>query len=185
MALTASKMMELGFTAPNFILFDVVTEKKLSLIEISKNKTATVVAFLCNHCPYVKHILQAWVECAHQYQSQNIAFVAINSNDVEKYPDDSPEKMKALSEKLSFSFPYLCDADQNVAQSYMAACTPDLYVFDKNLGCVYRGQFDDSRPGNNAPVDGHSLKEALDCVVKGITPSSIQKPSMGCNIKLK
>ena len=141
--------------------------------------------FICNHCPYVKHVQTKLAQLAKDYQEKGIAFIAINSNDIQTYPEDSPEKMKEVAEKLNYSFPYLFDETQEVAKAYKAACTPDFYIFDQNLECVYRGQLDDSRPGNQIPVTGKDLCNALDCLISGTTTSSIQKPSTGCNIKWK
>lgn len=184
MALTESNMFPLGAKAPDFHLFDVVSEKKVSLNDV-KSTTATVVMFICNHCPYVKHVQQQITQLANDYISKGISFVAINSNDVEKYPDDSPAKMKETAEKLQYPFPYLYDETQEVAKAYHAACTPDFYIFDKNLVCVYRGQLDNSRPGNEIPVTGESIRTALDQILKHEPVTVTQKPSMGCNIKWK
>lgn len=184
MALTPSTMLPLGTAAPNFELPDTVSGKKLNLQQLKSN-VATVIMFICNHCPYVKHIQRELKQFAQEYQKKNVAVIAISSNDVENYPDDSPEKMRETAEKFAYTFPYLYDESQEVAKAYQAACTPDFYLFDKNLKCVYRGQFDDSRPGNNIPVTGKDLKKALDNLIadKPIDPN--QKPSMGCNIKWK
>lgn len=182
MALTPSNMMPLGTAAPDFTLLDTISGKKMTLSEL-KSDTGTVVMFICNHCPYVIHIETALVDFAKSYQAKGINFIAISSNDVDNYPDDSPEKMQHNAERLGFTFPYLYDESQEVAKAYDAACTPDFYIFDSDLKCVYRGQFDDSRPGNDATVDGASLGTALDALLAGQPIPEEQKPSMGCNIK--
>lgn len=184
MVLTASKMLELGTEAPDFTLTDAVSGKKLSLKQL-KSPTGTVIMFICNHCPFVKHIQKKLVEVAKQYQAKGTQFIAISSNDASDYPEDGPEKMKSVAEQFDYPFPYLYDETQDVAQQYEAACTPDFYVFDKNLKCVYRGRFDDSTPGQNKPVTGKDLSAALDAILSGKTPNTDQQPSMGCNIKWK
>jgi peroxiredoxin len=184
MSLTPSNMLPLQTLAPDFSLFDTISGQKLSLSEL-KSPVATLVMFICNHCPYVKHVQHELVKLAKDYQSKNIAFIAINSNDTKKYPEDAPEKMKECAESLGYTFPYLFDETQEVAKAYQAACTPDFYLFDKNLRCVYRGQLDDSRPGNNIPVSGKDLREALEAILSEKPVSTFQKPSIGCNIKWK
>lgn len=181
---TASNMMPLGTPAPDFDLPDTVSGKNYSLNEF-KSDVATVVMFICNHCPYVIHIRRELVDVANEYQTKGITFVAISSNDVENFPQDGPDKMAELASQLGFTFPYLYDESQDIAKAYMAACTPDLYIFDKDLQCVYRGQFDDSRPGKDAPVTGKDLRFALDNILSGKEVDPEQKPSMGCNIKWK
>lgn len=186
MALTPSNMLPLGTQAPTFALPDVVSGKLLSLEQISTGAHATVVIFMCNHCPYVKHILPVLLDIASDYQNKGIHFVAISANDVASYPDDSPEKMKALALAEAFPFPYLYDESQQVAKAYQAACTPDFFVFDDQHRCVYRGCFDDSSPGKlNNPVTGRSLTAALDALLAHQPIDSSQRPSMGCNIKWK
>ncbi len=182
MAETPSTMLPLGTQAPHFKLRDTVTDKVLSLDQLKSDK-ATVIAFICNHCPYVKHIQKKLVDVAKHYQAKGIQFVAINSNDTEKYPADSPEKMKIEAELNHYSFPYLFDETQSVAKAYQAACTPDFYVFDNKLVCIYRGRFDDATPGNSQPVTGKELSAALDSILAGKSVSADQKPSVGCNIK--
>lgn len=182
MALTSSKMLPLGTLAPDFHLPDTVSNKFVGLNGL-RSKTATVIMFICNHCPYVKHILPELVRITHEYTALGIQFIAINSNDIKNYPDDSPENMRALAHKMSFPFPYLFDETQSVAKAYQAACTPDFYIFDKQLHCVYRGRFDGSTPGNNIPVSGNELCAALDQILTGQKISEEQQPSMGCNIK--
>ncbi|WP_133136380.1 thioredoxin family protein [Legionella rowbothamii] len=184
MAATPSTMLPLGTKAPDFNLLDTRNNKMLSLSE-GKSAIATVIMFLCNHCPYVKHVQPKLVELANRYQPKGINFIAISSNDVEKYPDDSPEKMRLEAEHALYPFPYLYDESQDVAKAYQAACTPDFYVFDKDLLCVYRGCLDDSTPGNNKPLTGEHLQAALDCLLAGKPVRAEQKPSIGCNIKWK
>lgn len=184
MAATPSTMLPLGSKAPDFNLIDTRNNKMLSLQE-GRSAIATVIMFLCNHCPYVKHVQSKLVELANLYQPQGISFIAISSNDVENYPDDSPEKMQLEALQAHYSFPYLYDESQEVAKAYHAACTPDFYVFDKDLLCVYRGCLDDSTPGNNKPLTGEHLQAALDCILAGEPVSAEQKPSIGCNIKWK
>lgn len=184
MTLTPSNMLPLGTVAPTFNLTDVITGKKVSLDDAKSDK-ATVIMFICNHCPYVKHVQTDLVQLANDYLKKCVSFIAINSNDVENYPDDSPEKMKYIAKEFGYPFPYLFDETQEVAKAYQAACTPDFYIFDSDLKLTYRGQLDDSRPGNNIPVTGNDIRNALDTILDGKPVSSNQKPSMGCNIKWK
>jgi thiol-disulfide isomerase/thioredoxin len=184
MARTESNMIPLGSKAPSFSLPDAVSGRTFSLEELASEK-ATVVMFICNHCPFVKHVQEQLVQLAQDYQAQGVSFIAINSNDAEAYPDDSPEKMKEVAEALGYPFPYLFDETQAVARDYRAACTPDFYLFDGERKLAYRGQLDDSRPENGIPVTGQSLRDALDRVLEGKPVSSEQKPSIGCNIKWK
>lgn len=184
MAETPSKMIPLGTKAPDFYLLDTRTNEYLSLQHL-KSPTATVIMFLCNHCPYVKHVQTKLTEIALAFQRKGISFIAISSNDAEKYPQDGPDKMRIEALNHHYSFPYLYDETQQVAKDYQAACTPDFYVFDKDLLCVYRGRFDDSTPGNNRPVTGNDLCDALDRVLAGKAISQDQKASLGCNIKWK
>ncbi len=184
MSLTPSTMLDLGTTAPDFKLPEPATGKEASRDDFD-GADAFLVIFICNHCPYVKHILQALADLIREYQPRGLAAVAISSNDVANYPDDSPDKMADLVKKLNFSFPYLYDDNQEVAKAYRAACTPDFYLFDRDMKLVYRGQFDDSRPGNEEPVNGKDLRAAIDAVLAGEPVPSDQKPSMGCNIKWK
>jgi len=177
-------MLPLGTSAPDFNLPDPSSGKSVSLADF-KDAPALVVAFLCNHCPYVKHIQKQFAALAKEYQARGVAVVGISSNDVENYPDDSPAKMAAESKQAGYTFPYLYDETQQVAKAYRAACTPDLYLFDRGRRLVYRGQFDDSRPGNGRPVTGADLRAALEAVLGGGAVSANQKPSMGCNIKWK
>jgi len=184
MAATPSNMMPLGTMAPDFNLTDTISGKKKSLHEL-KSEKATVITFICNHCPFVKHVQKGLVKLAKDYIPSGISFVAINSNDVKAYPDDSPERMKEVAKQLGYPFPYLYDESQDIARAYGAACTPDFYIFDKDLKCVYRGQMDDSRPSNDIPVTGKDIRAALDAILAGKPVSEEQKPSIGCNIKWK
>lgn len=183
MALTPSTMLPLGTRAPAFALPDTVSGRTLSL-DALKGAKGTVVMFICNHCPYVKHVNPELVRVAKDYQGKGVSFAAISSNDVANYPDDAPDKMKATAQQLGYPFPYLYDESQATAKAYQAACTPDLFLFDSAMLCVYRGQLDDSRPGKGAP-DGRDLRAALDAVVAGKPVGAEQKPSVGCNIKWK
>ena len=184
MSLAYSSMLPLDTTAPDFTLPDAVSGKTLSL-QALKSSQGTVIMFICNHCPYVKHILPKLVEITKIYQTKNIQFIAINSNDIKSYPDDSPENMRKIAQQFDFSFVYLFDNSQNIAKAYQAECTPDFYLFDKDLRCVYRGRFDDATPGNNHAVTGKDLCEAIDNLLahKPINPE--QFSSMGCSIKWK
>ena len=184
MVLTPSNMIPLGMEAPDFKLPDPVEGGEKSLVDLKSDK-ATVIMFICNHCPYVKHIQIGLVELANDYIYKGVSFVAINSNDVENYPDDSPGKMREVAEKLGYPFPYLFDETQEVAKAYDAACTPDFYIFNSELKCVYRGQMDDSRPKNGKPVTGKDIREVLDNVIDGKPVDEKQIPSIGCNIKWK
>ena len=184
MARTPSNMLPLGTPAPDFKLPDTISGKSLSLAELKSDK-ATVIMFICNHCPFVKHVDEGIVSLAKDYQTKGVSFIAISSNDVENYPQDSPELMKEEAEKVGYTFPYLYDETQQVAKAYDAACTPDFYVFDADLKCAYRGQLDDSRPGNGKPVTGKDLRAALDEILEGKPVSAPQIPSLGCNIKWK
>jgi thiol-disulfide isomerase/thioredoxin len=184
MAVTPSNMIELGTIAPDFSLIDTISGNMMSLSELKSDKV-TVIMFICNHCPYVKHINESLVEISNKYLGKNISFIAINSNDIENYPEDSPENMRKTALALGYRFPYLFDETQEVAKSYQAACTPDIFVYDKDLKLVYRGQYDDSRPGNGIPVTGKDLTDALDAILEGNPVNIEQKPAIGCNIKWK
>jgi len=183
MTLTASEMLPLGTLAPEFTLPDT-TGKMVSFNDFREAK-AFLVIFMCNHCPYVKHILKGLVTLIKEYQAKGCIVVGINSNDVVNHPDDRPELMARLATEAGFSFPYLYDESQEIAKAYQAACTPDFFLFDSDKTLVYRGQMDDSRPGNGIPVTGADLTTAIDAVVEGKQVSEEQKPSMGCNIKWK
>ena len=184
MARTPSTDIPLGFKAPDFTLLDTSSNRAMSLSEMSSDK-ATVIIFMCNHCPYVVHVLDGIISLARDYLPKGISFIAISANDVENYPDDSPDKMKALAEEKQFGFPYLYDESQEVARAYDAACTPEFHIFDGSLSCVYRGQLDDSRPGNDFPVTGKDVRDALNNILAGKAVSATQRPSIGCNIKWK
>jgi peroxiredoxin len=184
MAQTPSTMIALGTEAPDFLLPDVVSGKNVSLQNV-RGEFATVVMFICNHCPYVKHVNHELVRVANDFQPKGIAFVAISSNDVVNYPEDHPDKMKVVAREEGYPFPYLYDETQEIARAYDAACTPDFFVFDKNLELVYRGQLDDSRPSNGKPVTGKDLRDALQAILDGKKISVHQMPSIGCNIKWK
>ena len=184
MAQTPSNMIPIGTVAPDFSLFDTVSDKELQLEQL-KGKKGTVVMFICNHCPFVIHINPILVEIADIYQNKGIRFIAISSNDVINYPQDGPNYMKLHAKKEKYPFPYLYDETQEVAKAYDAACTPDFFVFNKDLKLCYRGQLDDSRPGNNIPVTGTDLRNALDCLIENKENTKNQKPSIGCNIKWK
>ena len=183
MALTESTMLELGTAAPDFALRDVVTGKTVRRDDFRGQK-GLLVMFICTHCPYVKHIEKGLVQLGSDYDGK-LGIVAISSNDARNYPDDSPDGLKKQAQRMGFVFPYLYDETQGVARAFDAACTPDIYLFDKDFKLVYRGQFDGARPGNNVPVTGQDLRAALDAVLRGEKPSADQKASIGCNIKWK
>lgn len=182
MVKTLSTMQPLGTRAPDFALPDI------DGIVVKRDDFAgmpLLIIFMCNHCPFVIHVREKLVERVREYQDRGVAVVAINSNDVANYPDDSPEKMKKDARKYGYPFPYLYDESQEVARSYDAACTPDFFLYDAEHKLVYRGQFDDSRPGSDIPVTGEDLTRAVDAVLEGRPVLDGQKPSMGCNIKWK
>ena len=183
MALTPSTMLPLGTSAPDFQLPDP-GGKHFSLASF-KDKPALLVMFICNHCPYVKHLRAGLTHLASDYEPRGVGIVAINANDAHDYPDDSPAKMAEEIVSAGYTFPYLFDEKQTVAKAYHAACTPDFFLFDRGRRLVYRGQFDASRPGNGIPVTGKDLRAALDAVLAGKETSLLQTPSMGCNIKWK
>lgn len=184
MSLTQSTMLTLGTVAPNFHIKDVVTDTYYSLDDLASEK-ATVMMFICNHCPFVIHVNQGLVQLANDYKSKGVAFIAISSNDVANYPEDAPDKMKIVAKVLKFPYPYLYDKHQEVAKAYDAACTPDFYIFDGDRKLAYRGRLDDSRPGNGLPVTGKDMRSALDQILDGQAISETQIPSAGCNIKWK
>jgi thiol-disulfide isomerase/thioredoxin len=184
MALTESNPFPAGSRAPDFNLPDTVSGKMLSLSDL-KSDMATVIMFICNHCPYVKHVNAGLVKLANKYIGLGVSFIAINSNDTVRYPDDSPEKMTLVAKINEYPFPYLFDETQEVARAYDAACTPEFYVFDKKLSLVYHGQMDDSRPSGNIPVTGKDLALALDLTLMGKPFDGVQKPGIGCGIKWK
>jgi len=184
MAAVNSTMLDLGTKAPHFTLPDPYG-KKFSIGDV-KGEKGLLVMFICNHCPFVKLIKEELARFAKQYQQKGIGIVAISANDAGNYPDDSPGKMKEDAEKYGYTFPYLYDESQETAKAYSAACTPDFFLFDDKLELVYRGQFDDARPGNDREVTGVDLRKAADALLKGEKiPESEQKPSIGCNIKWK
>ena len=183
MALTPSTMLPLGTNVPDFKLPD--TEGKMVSLADFKDRAALVVIFMCNHCPYVVHIRAGLAQLARDYQSRGVGIVGINANDVENYPSDGPAMMRGEVKKAGYTFPYLYDETQSVAKAYRAACTPDIFLFDKNQKLVYRGQFDASRPGSGIPVTGKDLRAALNFVLAGKPISENQQASIGCNIKWK
>jgi thiol-disulfide isomerase/thioredoxin len=184
MARTPSTMVALGTTAADFNLPDTVSGKNFTLENI-KGRLATVIMFICNHCPFVKHVNPELVELANDYKDRGIGFVAISANDVINYPDDSPELMAKTANELRYPFPYLYDESQEVAKAYDAACTPDFFIYDKALRLIYRGQLDDSRPGNEIALTGKDIRNALDCIINDQAVPEQQRPSIGCNIKWK
>lgn len=175
-------MLPLGTQAPDFSLTDTISEETLNLAAI-KGEKGTVIMFICNHCPFVVHVNPQIARVAKEYQSRGIGFIAISSNDVVNYPQDAPHLMKKVGKEAGYSFPYLYDETQAVAKSYDAACTPDFYLFDEGLELIYRGQLDDSRPGNGISLSGSDLRTAMDALLEGKKISNNQKPSIGCNIK--
>lgn len=177
-------MIPLGTVAPAFTLPDTVSGELLSLASL-KGESATLVMFICNHCPYVKHINSQLVKLAHDYKDKGVRLIAISSNDALSHPEDAPDKMKQVATEQGYPFPYLYDESQSVARAYDAACTPDFYIFDKDLKLVYRGQLDDSRPSNQIPLSGKDIRAAIDNLLTGKTISPFQRPSIGCNIKWK
>lgn len=177
-------MLPLGTKAPNFLLPASNFNTNFNFDDC-KGKKGTLVIFMCNHCPYVLHVIEEIVMIANDYRVQGIGIVAISSNDIVKYPEDSPEKMADFALKNKIDFPYLYDEYQEVAKAYDAACTPDLYLFDSQDKLIYRGQIDDSRPGNGIPVSGSDLRNAIDSIIYNRHLNEVQKPSMGCNIKWK
>lgn len=184
MAFTESNMLALGTRAPYFSLPDTVSGRKISLDQV-QGERGTVVLFLCNHCPYVIHVNPELVRIAEEYAEKGVSFVGISSNDVEKYPQDGPDKMREYAAEVGYPFPYLYDESQEVARAYDAACTPDIYVFDEDLKLYYRGRLDGSRPGNDVPLTGEDLRGALDTLLAGGSIPERQIPSAGCNIKWK
>ena len=182
MALTESHMLPLGTRAPFFSLRNVTNEKNQNLDELS-GTDGTLIIFMCNHCPYVIHLLDHLILSIIDFSKKSISTIAISSNNISTHPQDSPKEMKKMALKKNFSFPYLFDESQEVAHSYQAACTPDFYLFDANKKLVYRGRYDDSRPGNNIPVSGNDLRKAADLMLLKRKPIAYQKPSIGCSIK--
>jgi peroxiredoxin len=184
LALTESTMVALGAPAPDFSLPDVVSGKTISLKTFAAKK-ALLVMFICRHCPYVQHVQEGLALLGRDYAARDIEIVAISANDAKGYPEDAPASLKAMAEELKFTFPYCYDESQAVAKAYSAVCTPDFFVFDQARRLVYRGQLDDSRPGNGKPVTGRDLRAALDAVLAGRPVDPAQRPSVGCSIKWK
>lgn len=184
MSQTASKMLALGTIAPKFKLKDTSSDHFYSFDEL-KGKEGTLVFFICNHCPFVLHVIREIVMIANDYRVQGIGFIAISSNDASKHPQDGPELMKEFAFENNFEFPYLYDETQEVAKAFDAACTPDFYLFDNQDQLFYRGQLDDSRPGNGIPSSGNDLRNAIDSLIYNRNFNQVQKPSLGCNIKWK
>lgn len=184
MVKTASTMLPLGTVAPKFELTDVVSGEHISLATFADSQ-ALLLMFICQHCPFVKHVQQELAQIGQDYSQQPLGIVAISANDVANYPDDSPAKLKQMAEALNFNFPLCYDETQSVSKAYTAACTPDFFLFDANQKLVYRGQLDDSRPGNNIPVTGQDLRRAINALLQGKAVDFEQKPSIGCNIKWK
>ena len=184
MAETPSRMIELGTTAPDFLLPDAVSGQTVSLKTFG-DKKALLVMFICPHCPFVKHVQNELASLGRDYAERDVGIVAISSNDAESYPEDSPPRLKEMAERLEFRFPFCYDESQEIASAYGAACTPDFFLFDASRRLVYRGQLDDSRPGNGVPVTGIDLRRAMDAVLANLPVNANQKPSIGCNIKWK
>ena len=184
MVKTASTMLPLGTTAPKFQLPNVVSGNTISLDTFADSQ-ALLVMFICQHCPFVKHIKSELAKIGQDYSQQPLGIVAISANDVANYPDDSPEKLRQMAEKFSFNFPVCYDESQEVSKAYTAACTPDFFLFDRDNKLVYRGQLDDSRPSTDIPVTGKDLRSAIDAVLQDRKIDFEQKPSIGCNIKWK
>lgn len=184
MALTPSTMLPLGSSVPSFELPDIVTGKKVSLKTFA-GKKALLIMFICQHCPYVQHVQHELARLGRNYADKDIGIVAISSNDAITYPDDAPPRLKEMATELGFKFPFCYDETQEIARAFQAACTPDFFLFDQDYKLVYRGQLDDSRPGNNKLVTGKDLRAAIDAVLAGKSISKDQKPSIGCNIKWK
>lgn len=180
----SSTMLPLGTPAPPFSLRDVVSGKTYSLDSFA-GKTALLVMFICRHCPYVMHVQQEIARLGQDYADSALGIVAISSNDPQQYPDDAPERLKDMAQRLNFRFPLCFDETQEIAKAYKAACTPDFYLFDRERRLVYRGQLDDSRPGNNKPVTGRDLRAAIEAALTGKPVPAEQKPSIGCGIKWK
>ena len=184
MARTYSEMITLGLKIPPFTLPDTVSEEYIS-VENIKGINGTLIMFICNHCPFVVHVNEQLVKLATDYKDKGIGFLAISSNDVLTHPGDAPDKMKAVAEQLKYPFPYCYDESQEVARAFGAACTPDFFIYDNDNKLVYRGQLDDSRPGNGIPVTGKNIRQAFDSLIRNEKISTEQRPSIGCNIKWK
>ncbi|MEO5945175.1 MAG: thioredoxin family protein [Chitinophagaceae bacterium] len=184
MARTYSEMIALGTVVPPFSLPDTVSEKLISIENIKGDK-GTLIMFICNHCPFVVHVNEELVKLANDYKEKGIGFLAISANDIVTHPGDGPDKMKAMAEKLNYPFPYCYDETQGVAKAFGAVCTPDFFIYNNDNQLVYRGQLDDSRPGNGIPVTGNDIRKALDNLINDQPVATEQRPSIGCNIKWK
>ncbi|MGA3023905.1 MAG: thioredoxin family protein [Bryobacteraceae bacterium] len=184
MSLTESTMLALGTAAPDFHLPDLISGKTIGLGDLSGTK-ALLVMFICRHCPYVQHVQKELARLGKDYAGKSLRIVAISSNDADNYPDDAPDRLRAMAAELGFSFPFLYDESQQTARDYTAACTPDFFLFDEARRLAYRGQLDDSRPGNGKPLTGRDLRAAIDTLLSGGTVDPNQRPSVGCNIKWK
>jgi peroxiredoxin len=184
MARRHSRMLPLGTAAPRFALHDTVSGRSVALEDFASSP-ALLIAFICNHCPFVKHILDGFVAFARDFGPRGLAVVAINSNDVQSYPEDAPAEMSRIATLKGFSFPYLFDESQEIAKAYQAVCTPDFFLFDRDRRLAYRGQFDGSRPGNKIPVTGADLRAAVEALLRGSPVPSEQTPSVGCSVKWK
>lgn len=184
MAKTLSTMLDLGTTAPEFTLPDVVSGKTMALRDFANSK-ALLLMFICRHCPFVKHIEDELAQLGHDYAAKNVAIIAISANDAAEHPDDAPQSLKEMAEQLGFTFPFLYDESQSVAKAYSAACTPDFFLFDQSRKLVYRGQLDNSRPESGIPVTGKDLRAAIDAVLSDGAVNPDQRASIGCNIKWK
>jgi peroxiredoxin len=182
MALVESNHFELGAVAPDFTLLNTLNDQTVSLDQL-KGEKGTAIFFICNHCPFVIHVMDELIQLGKDYADSGVNLIAISSNNVETHPQDGPKFMKTVGEKLGY--PYLYDESQETAKAYDAACTPDLYVFDADLKLTYHGQLDDSRPGNDHLVNGKDIRNAIDCLIEGKTNTEVQKPSIGCSIKWK
>lgn len=185
MVVTASTMLRLGTKAPSFSLPDLTSPNRTISLSSFSDKEALLVMFICSHCPYVKHVQTELARLGNDYSEKSLGIVAISSNDPSVQPEDAPDRLKQMAERLGFAFPFCFDETQEVAKAYTAACTPDFFLFDNQRKLIYRGQLDDSRPGNGQPINGHSLRAAIDAVLEGRPVSADQKASLGCNIKWK
>ncbi|MHA2298808.1 MAG: thioredoxin family protein [Candidatus Hodarchaeales archaeon] len=183
MVATESEPIPLGTIAPDFTLKDAVSGEDINLMDFVANKKVFAIMFICNHCPFVKHVMRQFKPLAEDYLPKGVGILAINSNSIQTHPQDGPKEMKKLAESLNWSFPFLFDETQEVAKAYRAACTPDFYIFDGNKKLVYHGQLDSSRPSNDIPVTGKDMRAVLGAVLEGKEVSTDQKPSIGCNIK--
>lgn len=184
MSPTYSTQMPSGARAPDFELADAVSGRRMALAQM-RGERATVIMFICNHCPYVRHVQHELVRLARDYMPRGVAFIAINANDARTYPADAPERMREVALEIGYPFPYLYDDTQEVARAYGAACTPEFFIFDAELGCVYHGRLDDATPKRDVAVTGRDVRQALDALLAGRAVPADQKPAMGCSIKWK